>query len=285
MKANSETAVLVTGATGKVGRRLTERLRSAGHDVRPASRKAAVPFDWFDRSTWAPALEGVEAVYIVPPDEPFPVDEFVAQAVESGVRRLVSQSGRGLRALVEAVDAPPETVGVYAAQHAVQHSGVEWTVLQPNNFNQNFSEGDYRDAVLAGELVLPLEGVAEPFIDVDDIAAVAAAVLTEDGHHGRIYELSGPEAITFAEAMRVISDVSELDVAFRSESHEAHLAALSSAGVPELFVRFLDAMYQIMREGALAEVADGVRAVLGREPVAFADWAAGAAEAWSSGRQ
>jgi uncharacterized protein YbjT (DUF2867 family) len=285
MSIETSDTVLVTGATGKVGRRLTARLAEAGHDVRGVSRSTAIPLDWHDETTWAAALDGVAAVYLIPPDEPFPAEAFAAAAVQAGVRRLVSQSGRRIEVLTEAAGANPGDIGMHAAQNAVQAAGVEWTVLQANNFNQNFSEGDYREAVRAGELALPLEGVVEPFIDVEDIAAVAAAVLTEDGHHGKVYELSGPEALSFPEAMDAIAKASGTTVAFRAESPEEHDAAMRSMGLPAELIGFLNVMYQVMREGALAPVADGVDRVLGRRPRAFADWAARAAAegAWAKG--
>ncbi|SDD07451.1 NAD(P)H-binding protein [Glycomyces harbinensis] len=283
MSIETTGTILVTGATGKVGRRLVPLLQAAGHDVRAVSRRTPIPFDWHDDSTWAAALDGVAAVYLIPPDEPFPADAFAAAAAEAGVRRLVSQSGRRIHVVTEAAGVGPEAVGMHAAQNAVQASGLEWTVLQANNFNQNFSEGDYRDALLAGDLALPVEGVVEPFIDVDDIAAVAAAVLTEDGHHGRVYELSGPESLPFAEAMDVIAKASGNAVAFHTESPEDHDAAMRAMGLPADLIAFLNVMFQVMREGKIEDVADGVSQVLGREPVAFADWAARAAAegAWS----
>lgn len=283
MNNTHENTILVTGATGKVGRPLTERLRAAGHTVRPVSRSTPVPFDWHDASTWAAALDGVTAAYLIAPDEPIPAEEFAAAAVQAGVRRLVAQSGRHIHLLTAAAGLTPEAIGMHAVQQAVQGSGVEWTVLQPNNFNQNFSEGDYHGPLLAGELTMPLEGVREPFIDVDDIAAVAAAVLTEDGHHGRVYELSGPESLTLPEAVAIMAEASGKDMVFRADEPEEHTAALRAAGVPEGLVVFLDVMYRLMREGKIGRVADGVATVLGREPVAFKDWAARAAAegAWA----
>lgn len=283
MSNDTASTILVTGGTGKVGRRLVSHLTDAGHDVRAVSRSTAIPFDWHDDSTWGPALDGAAAVYLIPPDEPFPAAAFAAAAAKAGVRRLVAQSGRDIHVLAEAAGVGPEAIGMYAAQVAVQDSGLEWTVLQPNNFNQNFSEGDYLEALRAGELALPLEGTSEPFIDVEDIAAVAAAVLTEDGHHGQVYQLSGPESHTFADALAIIAKASGTEIRFRSETPEEHDAALRSAGLPEPLVAFLNVMYQVMREGKIADTADGVSRVLGREPVAFADWAARAAAegAWA----
>jgi uncharacterized protein YbjT (DUF2867 family) len=277
--SNENEIILVTGATGKVGRRLTAQLREAGRTVRAVSRSTEIRFDWHDESTWAAALDGVSAVYLIPPDEPFPADAIVAAAEKAGVRRLVAQSGRRIHVLAEAVGVGPEMIGMYAIQEAVKSSGVEWTVLQANNFNQNFSEGDMLGAILEGELFLPVENTVEPFIDVEDIAAVAAAVLTEDGHHGKVYELSGPESLTFPAAVDAIVQATGRDIVFQSVSPEDYAAALRADQLPEDLVFFLDAMYRVMREGRIGDVADGVEQVLGRKPVAFADWAKRTAEA------
>jgi uncharacterized protein YbjT (DUF2867 family) len=276
--------ILVTGATGKVGRRLVEILRAGGHDVRAVSRSTEIPLDWTDPSTWDAALDGVTAAYIIAPDHPFPADEFVAAAVKAGVRRLVSQSGRRVQDLAALAGVGPEAIGMYAAQVAVQASGVEWTVLQPNNFNENFSEGDYYPAVLSGEVALPLKDTTEPLIAVADIAAVAAAVLTEDGHHGQVYELTGPESLSMDDAMAAITAASGRPVAFRAETAEEHDEALKAAGLPEDLVMFLNLMYRFMRDGNMAPISDDVKRVLGRDPITFADWAAETAKTgvWSS---
>jgi uncharacterized protein YbjT (DUF2867 family) len=283
MSIDENDTILIVGATGKVGRRLVSRLRESGQAVRAVSHSTEIRFDWHDESTWAAALDGVAAAYMIPPDEPIPAEAFAAAAAAAGVGRLVSQAGRRVHVLAEAVGVGPEAIGMYALQEAVRGSGVEWTVLQPNNFNENFSEGDYRGALLAGELALPLEGTAEPFIAVEDIAAVAAAVLTEDGHHGRIYELTGAEALPFKEAVDILAQASGRPMVFRTETPEEHAEAMRAAGLPDDLVFFLDAMYRVMREGALAPTTGDVKAVLGREPVAFADWAARAAAsgAWN----
>ncbi|WP_344484322.1 NAD(P)H-binding protein [Glycomyces endophyticus] len=265
--------ILVTGATGKIGRRLVEVLHADGRNVRAVSRHTEIPFDWTDPSTWDAALDGVTAVYVIPPDHPFPADEFVATAVRSGVRRLVSQSGRRIEELSALAGIGHEVIGMHAAQVAVQASGIEWTVLQANNFNENFSEGDYLPAVLSGDVALPLAGTTEPLIAADDIAAAAAAVLTRDGHAGKVYEITGPESLSMDDAVAAIAAASGKAVSFRAESPEEHDAAMRAAGLPEELVGFLNIMYQFMRNGTMAEATGDVKQILGRDPIRFADWA------------
>ena len=120
------------------------------------------------------------------------VRAFVERAVEHGVRRLVLLSGRGEEEAQE-------------CELIIQRPEIEWTVVRCSWFSQNFSEGEFLDMVLAGEIALPAGDVGEPFVDVDDIADVAVAALTEDGHAGQVYELTGPRLLTFAEAVDEIA--------------------------------------------------------------------------------
>ncbi len=176
---------LVLGGTGKTGRRVVERLTARGLPVRIGSRSGEPPFDWEERATWAPALDGVGSVYLTYyPDLALPgaveaVASFAKQAVQSGAPRLALLSGRG----------EPEAE---RAEQAVRESGADLTILRSTWFMQNFSEDYMLEHVLSGEIRLPAGDVPTPFLDVDDIADVAVAALTEDWHEGQLYELTGP---------------------------------------------------------------------------------------------
>ena len=178
---------LVLGGTGKTGRRVVERLAARGLPVRVGSRSGEPPFDWEDRSTWAPALDGVGAAYITYyPDVAVPgaaqtVGSFAELAVKSGVPRLVLLSGRG-------------EDEAERAEQAVRDSGAELTIVRSTWFAQNFSEDYWLDDVLGGEVALPAGDMPEPFVDVDDIADVAVAALTDDGHDRRALRADRPAA-------------------------------------------------------------------------------------------
>ncbi|MFI1969682.1 NAD(P)-dependent oxidoreductase [Streptomyces cinnamoneus] len=266
--------ILVLGGTGKTGRRLVRVLRAAGETVRAASRSGEVRFDWNEPETWRPALAGASAVYLVAPDDPAPVADFVALAVASGVGRFVALSGRGIEQV-----GPGFGEGMAAAEQAVRASGAAWTILRPNNFHQNFDEDLWHGPLRDGRLALPIGEVPEPFVDADDVAEVAAAVLTGDDHDGQVYELSGPRALTFAQAVEVIARAAGRPMRYEEISAEAYAAQLRAAGTPESFVVALGALFAMHREGHSAELADGVRRVLGREPRDLADYAARAAAA------
>jgi uncharacterized protein YbjT (DUF2867 family) len=184
-KTHDTQKTLVLGGTGKTGRRVVERLGALGVPTRVGSRSGRPPFDWEDRSTWAPVLEGVGSAYIsyypdlAVPGAPETVGSFAELAVRSGVRRLVLLAGRG----------EPEAE---EAENAVRASGADLTIVRSTWFAQNFSEDYIVDGVRSGEVALPARDVPEPFVDADDIADVAVAALTDDRHIGQVYELTGP---------------------------------------------------------------------------------------------
>ena len=261
-----EGLTLVVGGTGKTGRRIVERLASRGVPTRAASRAANPTFDWDDQGTWEAVLEGVSAAYVsYAPDLAIPgatdaIRNFVEKAVEHGVRRLVLLSGRGEE----------------EAQHCeciVQDAGIEWTVIRASWFNQNFSEGEFLGMVLAGEITLPAGEVGEPFLDADDIADVAIAALTEDGHAGQIYELTGPRLLTFAEVTEEIAAASGREIRFIQIPNEAFAAGIAESGAPDNIAWLLDYLFSTVLDGRNAYLCDGVQRALGREPTDFAEYA------------
>jgi len=257
---------LVLGSTGKTGRRVAQRLRARGLPVRPGSRAGAPPFDWQDQATWAPALRGVHAAYVsYYPDLAVPgaattIRSFATLAVGLGIRRLVLLSGRGEE-------------GAKHSEQAVQESGADWTILRSSWFSQNFSEDFLLESVRGGEVALPAGNMAEPFIDVEDIADVAVAALTEDGHAGCLYELTGPRLLTFAEAVAEIAAAAGREVQYLPVSTEQYAAVLAAHGVPAEVTWLLTYLFTDVLDGRNAHLADGVRCALGRQPRDFTDYA------------
>ncbi|MEV0293259.1 NAD(P)H-binding protein [Nocardia sp. NPDC050710] len=262
--------VLVLGATGKTGARVARRLRERGLRVRAGSRAAEVPFDWDDAPTWAPAVAGITAVYIAfqpdlaVPGAPEAVRAFGEVAVAAGVRRLVLLSGRGEEE-------------ARAAEQALFELDADVTVVRSSFFAQNFSEGNFLEPVRAGQLVLPVGAVPEPFIDVDDVAEVAVVALTEDGHAGQVYEVTGPRLLTFAEAVAEMAAAAGRSIDYVQVSPEDYAAALTDEGVPAEFVDFLIYLFTTVLDGRNAQVSDGVERALGRPARDFAEYAKTAA--------
>lgn len=267
--------ILVIGATGKTGRRIVSKLRAAGHDARPGARRAAIPFDWEDERSWAPALDGVAAAYVsyfpdlAAPGAPERIARFAEVAKAVAAPRLVLLSGRG------------ET---YAerCEEIVRASGLRHTLVRAAWFAQNFSEGYLRAPVFDGVLALPAGAVREPIVDVEDIADVAVAALTDARHDGRLYDVTGPELLDFHEIAAALASASGRPVRYQPVSLEDFHAAMVDVAGREI----ADVIAHVCREaldGRNAALGDGVAQALGRAPTRFADFCAAAARdgAWS----
>jgi len=266
---------LVLGGTGKTGRRIAEQLAARKVPVRIGSRSATPAFDWDNRSSWAAALANVDAVYIsYYPDLAAPgatdaIRAFSDLAVRSGVRRLVLLSGRGEQE-------------AQRCEEIVKQSGVQWTVLRCSWFNQNFSENYLLEPILAGEVALPAPNVGEPFVDADDIADVAVAALTDDKHAGKLYELTGPRLLTFADAIAEIARASGREIRYVQVSMDDYVVALEQAQLPPQFVGLIKYLFTEVLDGRNAHLTDGVQRALGRAPRDFTEYArrAAASGAW-----
>lgn len=267
---------LVLGATGKTGRRVVAQLVAAGHTVRAAARNpgsaadgiVAVPFDWSRPSGHEAALAGVDGVYLVAPAERFDfadeVDRFVELARRCGVSRAVLLSARG-------ADVDPSSVFT-RTQRIVLESGLVATVLQPVGFAQNFTEG-FLAPDADGAIHAPTGTGRMPFVDVADIAAVAVAALTDAGHGGRTYRLTGPSSLSFAEAAEVLSTVVDRDIRHVDVDPGLWRAGLLGAGVSSDRIDYLDTLFSYIRDGYEDVVDEGVERALGRPPASFAEWA------------
>jgi len=257
---------LVIGGTGKTGRRVKQRLQAANYPVRIGSRTADPAFDWNDQETWKPALQNVDAVYLTYyPDLAIPgavatVRAFSEQAKENGVNHLVLLSGRGEE---EAQN----------AEQVIQQSGIDWTILRCSWFSQNFSENFLADSINSGEVFLPVDKVKEPFIDADDIADVAFAALTEEGHKGQLYELTGPRLISFADAVGEIAKATGNKIQFIPVSMDDYNAALSEQNLPEEFSWLINYLFTTVLDGRNEYLTDGVQRALGREAKDFSFYA------------
>ncbi|MFB9630434.1 SDR family oxidoreductase [Nonomuraea helvata] len=271
--------ILITGGTGKVGTRIVSLLRRRNVAVRVGSRSGVPRFDWTDQDTWKRALAGSKTVFIVPHDGELLTRPFVQQARDLGVERVVLLSGRGVDVPGYAGDDNAAGRTHIDGEDAVRSCGLAWTILRPGWFAQNFSEGFFRDAVLAGEVRLPAGDGAVSFVDAEDIAAVAVAALTEDGHEGQTYELSGPRALTIAEAVELISEAVGRTVRYVRLTVEEFIAHLEGEGWPKAdAVAYADAIAPI-RHGMDEHLSDGVQRALGRPPRDFARFVKDAATA------
>lgn len=267
--------VLVIGATGTTGSRLVRRLRAVGCEVRPASRTAPaetdgwVRFDWLDEATHARALDGIDRMYLIPPllvaDPSAAMTEFLERALETGVQRVV---------LLSASAIPEGTPGVGAVHAAVRREATEWAVLQPTWFAQNFVDPHHHHGASIrreGAFYTAAGDGRVPFVDADDIAAVAAHALTDETPHNRAHVITGPRAMTHAEAAAVLSEANGREVRHVPVSADEASRRMVAAGIPESFAPILAQLEVAIGQGAEDRVTDTVLAVTGRPPRTFAE--------------
>jgi uncharacterized protein YbjT (DUF2867 family) len=280
MDSTTQQPVLVLGGTGKTGRRVVQRLQAKGVPVRIGTPSATPPFDWTDEATWRAALDGVGSVYVTYyPDVAIPgaaeaVGAFAELAVATGVRRLVLLSGRGEE-------------GALRSEQALQQSGADWTIVRSAFMAQNFNESFFLEPLRAGEVAFLADpGLAEPFIDADDIADVAVAALTGDGHVGQLYEVTGPRLLGWAQAVAEIAAAAGRPIRYVPVSLEEYAALLLENQVPAEVVKMLTGVFSEIAgvlDGRNAYLSDGVQRALGRPPRDFADFVrdAAATGVWS----
>jgi uncharacterized protein YbjT (DUF2867 family) len=253
--------ILVIGSTGKTGSRIIRKLIEMGHAVRHGSRSAAIPFDWDNETTWGPALSGTGSAYVSYfPDLAFPgAEEKIAgltkYAADAGVNRLVLLSGRGERHAMRCED-------------IVRDSGLEFTLVRASWFAQNFSEGYLRDPILEGVIALPGGEVREPIVDVDDIADVAVAALTEARHAGQLYEVTGPQLLSFSDVAATLSASLEKPVRYQPITLDQFHSALSGIG-GEMVADVFTEIAQETLDGRNEWLGDGIQRALGRAPRSF----------------
>ncbi|WP_428526169.1 NAD(P)H-binding protein [Roseibium sp.] len=260
-----EPEILVIGATGKTGKRVAQRLEARGLAVRHGTRRSPIPFDWENPETWAASLNGIKTAYVAySPDLAVPsahgvIDAFVKAAEAAGLRRMVLLSERN-------------EARAQACEQLLMSSSLEWTILRPSWFMQNFSEGGFLDDVLAGEVSAPDSGAGEPWVDLEDVADVAVAALLDDGHTGEVYEITGRELLTWDQAVRLIASVTGRDVAYRTSTPQEFEGTLIAAGFPAEDAAFVAGLVAEILDGKNASTADGLQRALGRKPRTFAQF-------------
>jgi uncharacterized protein YbjT (DUF2867 family) len=288
---STSSTILVTGPTGKVGRRLIPVLARRGVTVRAASRSPVaaragiepVRFDWTDESTYETARKGVDAMYLVAGPIPQPkhadyIRMLLDGAAKAGVQRVVLLSTYGVG------QAPPENP-LRRIELAVESSGVPYTILRPGAFMQNFSEWHPHNVA---EGIRERDEISHPggdgvvsYVSAEDIAAVAAVALTEDGHEAKAYAPLGPEPLTLTQVAEHISWVAGRRIRYVETDHTPMRDALLAAGTPPETAEHNSQLHAYaFSSGMFGVLNDDVLNVTGRPPVSFAEFAVGAAAAW-----
>jgi len=259
--------ILVIGGTGKTGKRIVTLLKERGHHVRIGSRSASPAFDWHQPEGWEATLVGMDKVYITyQPDLAVPgaldaIKRLVQEAKKASVKKLVLLSGKGERE-------------AELCEQVVISSGIDYTIVRASWFNQNFSENFLLEPILEGVVALPQANVKIPFVDTDDIAEVAVEALLDDIHHGHIYQLTGPEAITFREAIEIIAQASNRSVQFIPITVKEYGDGMRKAKLPEDFVWLIEYLFEeVLGNPANSEITNDVEMILNRKPISFTEYA------------
>jgi uncharacterized protein YbjT (DUF2867 family) len=272
--------IVVTGATGNVGRPLVRTLAASGAKVTAVARrvrKGTVPegvrtvaADLTNLTDLRPAFEGADALFLhdggVSAQELQPRD-ILGLARSAGVLRVVLLSSQGVRSRPESQS---HGVLMRSVEDAVRQSGLDWTILRPGGFNSNMYA--WADSIRTRRSVIaPFGDVGMPTIDPADVAGVAAAALRENGHAGQIHELTGPALTTPRERATAIGDALGEPIRFIEQTREEARAQMLQF-MPGWAV---DTTLAVLGEPTPAEqqISPAVERVLGRPPRAFADWA------------
>ena len=257
--------ILVLGSTGKTGKRVAERLQNLQIPTRLGSRKGQPSFNWDEPGNWEEVLTGIETVYITfQPDVAIPrafekIKLFTEAAKLCKVNKLVLLSGRG-----------EDTAE--ACEQLVIQSGIEWTIIRANWFMQNFSESIFLESILNNELVIPTAKSPEPFVDVDDIADVAVAVLMNKQHSYKTYVLSGPAAISFESATAQIATALNRPIAYTEISINEYADILKSYQLPDETVDLIQYLFTEVLDGRNETISNDIENILGRKPTSFKEY-------------
>lgn len=259
--------ILVIGAGGNVGRPLVKALQARGETVRAASRSGApvegaegVVFDFANFATVGPALEGVDRAYLLLPAGYLEATQLLLPVVDALAARkikIVFQSAIG----VDADDSIPYR----QVELAVERAGVPFVILRPNWFSDNFHTY-WKAGVAHGQIAVPAAQGKSSFIDTRDIAESAAAALTSSQFDNRAFNLTGPEALGYAEAATLLTEVLGKPVAYTPIEDAPFVDMLAGAGVPRGYASFLASIFYPVREGWTAAPTDAVQTLTGRAP-------------------
>lgn len=279
--------IFVTGATGNIGREVVKELINMGQPVRAAAideRDAqGIPqgveialFDFADPASYEPALANVEKIFLMRPpqitDIEHTLNPFVDYAKSAGVRHIVFVSLLGIENNTR--------VPHYAVEQHIKSRDIPYTFLRPSFFMQNLNTTHREEIRVRDEIYVPVGDARTSFIDTRDIGAVAARVLTEEGHENRAYDLTGAEALDYFQVAEVFSAVLDRKIAYQNPSALGFIWYSWRRGIPLKFVLVMSMLYASTRSGMADVVTDDVLQVLGRPPISFRQYVEDYAEAW-----
>ncbi|PTX62110.1 uncharacterized protein YbjT (DUF2867 family) [Kordia periserrulae] len=263
MKSN----ILVIGGTGKTGRRVVNILKNEQQNVFIGSRNNTPTFDWNNPATYKSVLKNMDRAYIVyTPDLAVPgakeaIQTLTEIALQEGLEKVVLLSGKGEKE-------------AEACEEIVANSGLNYTIVRASWFNQNFSESVFLEPILAGHVALPMAAAEIPFVDADDIAEVAAKALLDDSLNGQIITVTGPEKLTFKDAIQIIANAADKTINFQVISLDDYLEGMKNAGVPDDFIWLFGYLFkEVLGNADNQTISHDIEKVLGRKAISFSEFA------------
>lgn len=279
----AQTSTLILGGHGQIGSALTQRLRAQGQSVLRATRRPGgdsddVAVDLASGTGLDAAFARARRAFLLCPPGYAQQHQLLSPAIEAatrhGLEHVVLMTAMGANA--------DPSAPLRQAELQLERSGLNYTLLRPNWFMQNFETFWLAGIRAAGLIALPVSDAKGSFIDVRDIAAVAAAVLGHPTHYGRAYELTGSEALDHAEVAAILSRVSGRAIRFQDVPPEALRPHLLDAGLPAEYADFLLQILGFFKLGYSAAISPSVQDILGRAPIRFEDYAQEQRAAWAA---
>ncbi|NEN25673.1 SDR family oxidoreductase [Cryomorpha ignava] len=269
--------ILITGATGTIGKSLVKQLQASKVDFIAGTRDVnkaqttlnlmedqCVKFDFTDEKSFERALENVDRVFILGPPLTFNLDRilksFVDYLNQKSINRVVYLSAFG-----------NESLGGDLAFHAIMESylkerNFKYTILQPSFFSQNFKNYEYENLVERG-ITFNVAGDGKVgFVDTEDVAKVAVKALTEPGHSGKTYQLTGPELFSYHDAAHLLSDVLNKKIVYPNPSEEEYRGALKAGGAPDFIADYMIPIFGMIKTGKVGYLTDDIEGVIGKKP-------------------
>lgn len=269
--------ILITGATGTIGKALVRQLQALDANFVAGSRdfnKAKstlnisedgwVKFDFTDKNTFEKASKNVDRVFVLGPPLTLNLEQilipFIDFFIEKGINRVVYLSAFGNESL------GGDLAFHHTMENYLKESQLNFTILQPSFFAQNFKNYEYENVMERG-ITFNVAGDGKVgFVDVEDVAKVAAKVLTEDGHAGKTYQLTGPELLSYHDAANILSEVLNKQIVYPNPSEEAYRGALKAGGAPDFIADYMIPIYGMIKDGTVGRLTNDIEKVLGEKP-------------------